>query len=162
MSRRTAVLDHPGLWDLPEPEPEPEPAPKPKSRRRHVLDLPRPSRDKDHDGQDCAPTCLTCGKPEGQGLCHAPSKCAIVCARTNQPSRAEVCIITTRVTATPTTGTRKNGQPAHRIAWVLCPECGQVHWHGASYGARVRVGQCGAVYVVHLNRPRITAAGVTP
>ncbi|MEO3860912.1 hypothetical protein [Acrocarpospora sp. B8E8] len=164
---RAAALDHPGLWDLPIEEPEPEepvsPSPKaaakPRSRRRHLLDLDRPKRDKAWNELPCDPRCLTCGKAEGQGLCHAPSRCAVVCVHTHQPARAEVCLIVHHVTAVLVRGAPSVLWPSPGHAVILCPGCGGMHWHGARYGVAVRTGPCGTPYVVHLARPTITAAG---
>ncbi|GAA0969907.1 hypothetical protein GCM10009555_017860 [Acrocarpospora macrocephala] len=160
---RAATLDQPGLWDLPEQEPKPAPTVSKsdivRPRRRHLLGFERLKRDKAWNAEPCAPACLVCGKAEGRGLCHAPNRCAVVCVHTRQPARAEVCIITARVTAELVYGVRSVIYPAPRLAVITCPECGKRHWHGATPGVHIRTGPCGACYVVHLARPKITAAG---
>jgi hypothetical protein len=162
---RAATLDQPGLWDLPPEEPA-LPAPKgfqarTPSRRRHLLGLDRPKRGKAFNALDCDPACLVCGKAEGRGMCFAPARCAIACVHTAQPARVEVCIITHHVHAKLVYGLALAGSGRHRIAVITCPDCGQLHWHGATPGVRVRTGQCGAVYVVHTARATITNAGET-
>ncbi|MFI7628424.1 hypothetical protein [Microbispora rosea] len=145
----TATLDQPGLFDLEQPKPRPK-------RARRLTHTPRPRRSKEAQAEECDPTCLVCGKAEGKGLCSP--KCAVVCSHTRQPDLVEVCLVTTRVTAVLVEGARTltGSRP---LALVLCPHCGDVHWHAPAYGVHYRLSGCGQPYVVHLPRPRFTPGG---
>ncbi|WP_062434942.1 hypothetical protein [Herbidospora daliensis] len=143
MTRRSQVLDHPGLFDLAQPEATPPATINPElkvRRSRHVLDLPR----KPAPGP-CAPTCLTCGREEGYGLCNP---CAVICERPKTRVLVEVCIIRDHVTAYLTDGIPIAGRLMHQLARVVCPKCGDLHWHTPG-ATRVVNGRCGASYVIH-------------
>ncbi|MBX6387354.1 MAG: hypothetical protein IRZ07_30980, partial [Microbispora sp.] len=146
----TATIDQPVLFDL-----EPQPRPK---RARALTHAPRPRRTEEAQAEPCDPTCLVCGKPEGRGLCSP--RCAIVCTHTRQPELTEVCLVTTRVTAVLVTGT-PTVTGSRPLALVLCPHCGEVHWHAATYGAHYRTSACGRPYIVHLPKPRLTPGGLS-
>ncbi len=77
---------------------------------------------------------------------------------TNQPDRVEVCLVTMHVTALLVTGQRTLAG-SRQLALVLCPFCGDVHWHAPTFGVRYRVAHCGLPYIVHLHRPRLTPGG---
>ncbi|GAA0402797.1 hypothetical protein GCM10009530_63460 [Microbispora corallina] len=146
----TLLADQPGLFDLDTPAPAPAPW---RKRARALTHTPRPRRTKEAQAEECEPACLTCGKPEGRGLCHP--RCAVICTHTRQPDRVEVCLVTTHVTALLVEGTRTL-TGSHQHALVCCPFCGDVHHHAPTYGARYRLSGCGQPYIVHLHRPRIT------
>jgi hypothetical protein len=143
MARRTntALLEQqPALWgDDPPSQPAPAtPAPptaaKKRSNRHHVLSLPRPWT----SPMPCISSCLTCGRPDGLGVC--AGGCAVVCGRPDKTGPVEVCLLTLTL-------------PARRIsrhAVVECPHCDGTHWHTPAPGRRYRVGQCGQPYIVHL------------
>lgn len=141
MTRRSQVMDHPALFDIgPEPEPPATISKLETVRRRHQLDLPR----KPKPGP-CDPVCLVCGREEGYGYCNP---CAVVCERPRGRVLVEVCIIRDHVTAVLTDGIQLAGRTVHRLAWILCPRCGELHWHTPGV-TRVATGQCGASYVIH-------------
>ena len=150
---RAAIVDQPALWDL---EPAPAPLPVKQRRVRPPTHTPRPRRSKEAQREECDPACLVCGKPEGRGLC--TPRCSVACVHTRQPDLVEVCLVTTHVTAVLMTGERTL-TGTHQHALVLCPFCGEVHWHAVRFGAAYRVARCGQPYIVHLDRPRI---GGTP
>ncbi|MFC3986812.1 hypothetical protein [Streptosporangium jomthongense] len=138
-----AVLDQPALW-----EPEPEPA-RPPRRPTHT---PRPRRTRESQAEPCDPACLTCGKPEGRGLCSP--RCSVTCVHVAQADLVEVCLVTVHVTARVVVGIH-GAEPGRRLAAVTCPFCERLHWHAAQYGRRYRVAPCGRPYIVTLARPRI-------
>ncbi|GAA4209554.1 hypothetical protein GCM10022252_76240 [Streptosporangium oxazolinicum] len=153
------------LWDLPQPPTRPLPRPderlphaKPAPRRNHVLNIPRARLTEEAKAQDCEPTCMVCGKPEGRGLCSP--RCRVLCANSAQPGRTEVCIITTRVTARLAVGVH-GAEPGRKLAVVdECPHCERVHWHTPQYGTHYRVPPCRQPYLLTLPRPRIGPGGV--
>ncbi|RCG27196.1 hypothetical protein DQ384_26110 [Sphaerisporangium album] len=157
MSRAAVVDGQDTLFAL-DGDPEPPPArpapPAPRRGRRTARSLAHtPRRRRANQDEDCEPACLRCGGPEGRGLCQP--RCAVVCAHTAQPDVIDVCIITRHVTARLAVGT-PGSRPGRRLAVVdSCPWCERVHWHAAAFGVRVRVGQCGWPYVVHLDRPPV-------
>lgn len=149
---RTAVLDQPALWDIPRPAPAcpaANQAAKPKRRPTHT---PRPRRSKEAQAEECDPTCLTCGKPEGRGLCHP--RCSVICVHTAQPDLVEVCLATTCVTARLTIGIH-GFEPGRKLAVVDCPFCERLHTHTPRFGRHYRLSGCGQPYIVTLPRPRI-------
>lgn len=161
---RTAVID--GQADLLAAADDPAPAAATKPRKRtpptrrrmnHALPLAYPWQ----PAEDCDPTCIRCGKPEGRGLCH--TRCAVVCGHPEPLDPAgrapvEVCLVTTHVQARLVAGL-PGAEPGRRLAAVDCPRCGRVHWHGAVYGARYRIAPCNwQPYIVHLPRPAIAPA----
>ncbi|GAA0969919.1 hypothetical protein GCM10009555_017920 [Acrocarpospora macrocephala] len=143
----TATIEQETLWG-------PDVPPAPKSRTRAKPKAPeKPRRTPRHPAQehwhpvDCLPTCLVCERPEGFGIC-PKGECAVVCG-TPRPRRkdgkapVDVCLLqmTDHVTATPAPG-------GGYLAYVICPGCGQLHWHGGTT-TQIRVGPCGTPYVVH-------------
>ncbi|MBO3751567.1 hypothetical protein J5X84_36305 [Streptosporangiaceae bacterium NEAU-GS5] len=151
----TLVQD--GLWDL-APEPLPTPAGTRTRPRRVPIHTPQPHRTKEFRDQPCDPACLICGKPEGRGLCHP--RCTVVCSHNREPWRAEICLITTKITARLVEGARTAISRRRELAVVdQCPTCGRLHWHPPTYGLHLRIPPCGIPYLVHLPRPRLTAAG---
>lgn len=133
------------------------PAPTTARAQRPPVHPPRSRRDPDQLAEPCHPKCIVCGRPEGRGLC--TPRCAILCRHVAQPGRAEVCLVTTRVTARLVTG----AVPDRRLAVVdRCPCCGRLHWHSPAFGLHYRVSGCGQPYLVYLPRPRITVAEPVP
>lgn len=121
-----------------------------------------PRRDPEDRATPCNPTCLTCGRPTPEDktndcLATLPviTPCATVCRHVARRALAEVCIVTTRVTAVADT----SPYSGRTIALVLCPYCGEPHAHAPAFGVRYRVSGCGHPYVVHLPRPRLGAGG---
>lgn len=116
-----------------------------------------PRRDKEwNELVACQPTCLACGTPEppedapAWPLCPAThSRCATVCAHTADAFKADVCLITTHVTARlmtlPNTGLT--------TAVVTCPHCGTLHPHNPTPGTHYRTSRCRTSrkpYIVHV------------
>ncbi|MEU7911360.1 hypothetical protein [Microbispora bryophytorum] len=156
MSRgRAAVMDQPGLFEVEPPRPA-RTETSDRRRPRPPIHTPRPRRTKQCQAKECEPKCLICGKGEGRGLC--TPRCSVICEHTHQPDRVEVCLVTTHVTALLVTGERTLAGP-RQLALVLCPFCGEVHWHAPSFGAHYRVAHCGQPYIVHLHRPRLAPGG---
>ncbi|OPG13673.1 hypothetical protein [Microbispora sp. GKU 823] len=146
------------LFALDTPEP-PNPA---KTTPRISAHRAQPRRDTEDRAMPCNPTCLTCGQPTPEdqtadciGTLPVVTPCATVCRHVGRPAVAEVCVVTTRVTAVADTSPHSG----RTIALVLCPFCGEVHHHAATYGVRYRISACGRPYVVHLPRPRLTPGG---
>lgn len=147
---RTLLPEQDLLWDLDQPD-TPEralhgaPAPQP-------THTPRPDPTRDEITAECEPTCLSCGKPEGRGLCSP--RCMVVCNRLPAAEPAEVCIVTTRVLARLAVGIH-GAEPGRKLAVVDCPHCQRVHWHTPQYGTHYRIPPCRQPYIVTLPRPRV-------
>ncbi|MGP3914355.1 hypothetical protein [Nonomuraea sp. 10N515B] len=138
------------------------PAPRPKPTRR-VKKLDRrkhqrpPRRDREwNELTDCAPVCLACGTPEPPDdadawpLCPVTlSRCATVCAHTTEPYKADICLITTHVTAELMTLPNSG----RTIAAVTCPHCAQLHAHDPTPGHHYRTSRCPTgrkPYIIHV------------
>lgn len=143
MSRHsTLTADQPTLFD-PNPTPQPETPHKPAqppTAGAHTLQLPKP-----WTPTPCTPTCLTCRRPEGLGIC-PDGQCAIVCGPPNRRGPVEVCLLTTTVHARLT---------ADR-AVLTCPHCGHTHWHQPTPGRTWRTGHCGKPYILTIHEPENT------
>lgn len=151
-ARTRAEAEQPGLWELPEMRPA-SPGRPPRPR----VHAPRVRPTGEHLSTPCEPSCIVCGHPEGRGACWP--RCPVLCAHSTEASLAEVCIVTTHVTARLVVGLPGAGEPGRRLAVVSCPFCERPHAHTAAYGVRYQISGCGQPYIVHLQRPPITRGG---
>jgi hypothetical protein len=70
----------------------------------------------------------------------------LLCAHTEEPSLADICIVLTHVQAelieSPHTGKQ------HAV--LTCPHCERTHRHAPTPGRHHRISSCGKPYIVHL------------
>ncbi|MET8334400.1 hypothetical protein [Streptosporangium canum] len=140
------------LFDLAPAIPVPRPPATPQHRTH--AHTSRPRRNPEHRAAPCNPTCITCGHPEHpEGLHYCHPTCLLLCEHTNEASLADVCIVTTHVTAELITSPHTGKQ--HAV--ITCPHCERTHRHAPTPGRHHRISSCGRPYIVHLAAPEATA-----